>query len=101
MDGFSESRMDLWIVPARLLRRGRRSAQLTKVALASAVSRGTIGRRDMVMIGDFHEMAALEPRDLLAFFGATEIKRFTLSREDYPDCAHRQISLPCMPCPTL
>ena len=59
--------------------------KLTKIALASAVSHGTIGRRDMAMIGDFHEMAALEPRDLLAFFGATEIKRFTLSREGCPD----------------
>lgn len=58
--------------------------KLTKVALASAVSRGAIGRRDVVMIGDFFEMAALEPRDLLAFFGATEIKRFTLSQEDDP-----------------
>lgn len=58
--------------------------KLTKVVLSSAVSRGAIGRRDIVLIGDFNEMAALEPRDLLAFFGATEVNRFTLSREDDP-----------------
>jgi Undecaprenyl-phosphate glucose phosphotransferase len=29
-------------------------------------------------------MAALEPQDLLAFFGASEVNRFTLSREDDP-----------------
>ena len=44
--------------------------KLTKFALAAAVSRGAIGRRDTVLIGDFNEMAALEPQDLLAFFGA-------------------------------
>jgi undecaprenyl-phosphate galactose phosphotransferase/putative colanic acid biosynthesis UDP-glucose lipid carrier transferase len=39
----------------------------------------------MVMIGDFREMSALEPRDLLAFFGATKVNRLTLSREDCPE----------------
>jgi Undecaprenyl-phosphate glucose phosphotransferase len=58
--------------------------KLTKITLAEAVSRGAIGRRDIVLIGDFNEMAALEPRDLLAFFGAAEVSRFTLSREDDP-----------------
>jgi undecaprenyl-phosphate galactose phosphotransferase/putative colanic acid biosynthesis UDP-glucose lipid carrier transferase len=58
--------------------------KLTKMALATAVSRGAIGRRDIVLIGDFHEIAALEPRDLLAFFGAAEVNRFTLSRDDDP-----------------
>ena len=56
----------------------------TKVALAAAVSRGVIGRRDIVLIGDFHEIAALEPRDLLVFFGTSEVSRFTLSSEDDP-----------------
>src|SRR5664279_635824 len=51
--------------------------KLTKIALASAVSRGAIGRRDIVLVGDFDEMAALEPQDLLAFFGAAEVKSFT------------------------
>src|SRR5580698_3829925 len=58
--------------------------KLTKIALAAAVSRGAIGRRDIVLIGDFDEIAALEPRDLLAFFGVAEVNRFTLSREDNP-----------------
>ena len=46
----------------------------TKLALAAAVSRGVIGRRDIVLIGDFQEIAALEPRDLLVFFG-TSVER--------------------------
>jgi Undecaprenyl-phosphate glucose phosphotransferase len=56
----------------------------TKLALGAAISRGAIGRRDIVLIGDFHEIAALEPRDLLAFFGASEVSRFMLSSEDDP-----------------
>jgi hypothetical protein len=51
--------------------------KLTKIALAAKISKGAIGRRDVVMIGDFNEIAALESRDLLAFFGAGEINRFT------------------------
>jgi Undecaprenyl-phosphate glucose phosphotransferase len=61
--------------------------KLTKIALAAAVSRGAVGRRDIVLIGDFDEMAALEPGDLLAFLGVAEVNRFTLSRED--DAAKR------------
>ena len=57
--------------------------KLTKIALAAAVARGTIGR-DMVLIGDSDEIAAFEPRDLLAFFGVAEVRRFMLSREDDP-----------------
>ena len=58
--------------------------KLTKIAMAVAVTRGAIGRRDMVLIGDSVEIAALEPRDLLAFFGAAEVRRFALSRDDDP-----------------
>jgi Undecaprenyl-phosphate glucose phosphotransferase len=58
--------------------------KLTKIALAAGVSRGAIGRRDTVLIGDSIEMAALQPRDLLAIFGATEVNRFTLCREEDP-----------------
>ena len=58
--------------------------KITKFALAEAVSRGAIGRRDAVLIGDFDEISALEPRDLLAFFGAIEINRFFLSQGDDP-----------------
>jgi Undecaprenyl-phosphate glucose phosphotransferase len=56
--------------------------KITKIALAEAISRGVIGRRDAVLVGDFNELAGLEPNDLLAFFGAAKISRFTLSRED-------------------
>jgi Undecaprenyl-phosphate glucose phosphotransferase len=58
--------------------------KLTKTALVSAVSRGTVGRRDVVLIGDFDEIAALESRDLLAFFGAADVSQFTLSASDDP-----------------
>jgi hypothetical protein len=34
--------------------------KLTKIALAAAISKGAIGRRDVVTIGDFNEIAALE-----------------------------------------
>jgi Undecaprenyl-phosphate glucose phosphotransferase len=58
--------------------------KLSKLVLATAVSKGAIGRRNIAMIGDFNEVAMLEPRDLLAFFGATEVNRFILSREVDP-----------------
>jgi Undecaprenyl-phosphate glucose phosphotransferase len=58
--------------------------KLTKVALASAVSRGAVGRRDVVLLGDIDEITALEPHDLLAFFGAAEVDRFTLSQDEDP-----------------
>ncbi len=58
--------------------------KITKTALAEAISRGGIGRRDTVLVGEFSEMAALEPQDLLAIFGAAEVNRFTLSREGDP-----------------
>jgi Undecaprenyl-phosphate glucose phosphotransferase len=56
--------------------------KLTKIALPVAISRGAIGRRDSLLVGDFNEMAALQPKDLLAFFGASKVDSFTLSRED-------------------
>ncbi len=55
-----------------------------KLALAAAVSRGVIGRRDIVLIGDAGEIAAMEPRDLLVFFGTSEVTRFILGTEDDP-----------------
>lgn len=58
--------------------------KITKIALAEAISRGGIGRRDTVLVGEFSELAALEPQDLLAIFGAAEVNRFTLGREGDP-----------------
>jgi undecaprenyl-phosphate galactose phosphotransferase/putative colanic acid biosynthesis UDP-glucose lipid carrier transferase len=54
------------------------------MALAEAISRGVIGRRDSLLVGDFNELASLEPKDLLAFFGATNVSRFMLSQEEDP-----------------
>jgi Undecaprenyl-phosphate glucose phosphotransferase len=69
-----------FLAPAGLLA----ARKLTKVALASAISRGAVGRRDIVLLGDIDEITALEPHDLLAFFGAAEVNRFTLSPEEDP-----------------
>ena len=54
----------------------------TKLALTRAVARGAIGRRDIVLIGDAREMAALNSDDLLALCGAPEVYRFPLSQDD-------------------
>jgi Undecaprenyl-phosphate glucose phosphotransferase len=53
-----------------------------KIALARAVAEGAIGGRDIVLIGDVNEMAALKKGDLLAICGAPEVNRFALSRDD-------------------
>ena len=53
----------------------------SKLGLTEAVARGTIGRRDAVLVGDVDEISSLEPRDLLAFFGAAQISRFLLSKD--------------------
>src|SRR5260221_14082975 len=53
-----------FLAPAGLL--GVR--RFTKVAVTSAISQGSIGRRDIVLVGDSTELAALEPQDMLAFF---------------------------------
>ena len=56
----------------------------TKIALASAMSRGALGRRNIVLVGDIDEMAALESQDMVSFFGTPEVNRFALSRNDDP-----------------
>jgi undecaprenyl-phosphate galactose phosphotransferase/putative colanic acid biosynthesis UDP-glucose lipid carrier transferase len=66
------------LVPMALLA----TRKATKAALAQAISRGTIGRRDTVLIGDLSEIAALRGGDLLALCGAPEVRRFALSRAD-------------------
>jgi Undecaprenyl-phosphate glucose phosphotransferase len=58
--------------------------KIAKAALAEAVSRGAIGRRDSLLVGDFNELASLEPKDLLALFGAPDVSRFILSQEEDP-----------------
>jgi Undecaprenyl-phosphate glucose phosphotransferase len=58
--------------------------KISKLALARAVARGMIGRHDIVLIGDQLELSVLEPRDLLAFFGAGDVNRFILSQDQDP-----------------
>src|SRR5579872_950234 len=58
--------------------------KMTKVALVEAVLRGSIGRRDAVLVGDFDEISSLGPQDLLALFGAAKINRFLLAQDDNP-----------------
>lgn len=53
--------------------------KITKIALMEAISRGVIGRRNSVLVGDFDEIAALEQKDLLAFLGTAKVDSFTLS----------------------
>jgi undecaprenyl-phosphate galactose phosphotransferase/putative colanic acid biosynthesis UDP-glucose lipid carrier transferase len=56
--------------------------KVAKIALARAVDRGAIGGRDIVLIGDGNEMAALRRGNLLALCGAPDVSRFVLSRDD-------------------
>ena len=58
--------------------------KIAKFLIARAVARGAIGRRNMVLLGDKVELDSLEPRDLLAFFGAGEVNRFQLSSDSDP-----------------
>ncbi|SDJ59952.1 MULTISPECIES: undecaprenyl-phosphate glucose phosphotransferase [Bradyrhizobium] len=58
--------------------------KVSKLVLARAIALGMIGRRDMVLIGDQLELSVLEPRDLLAFFGAGDVNRFMLSKDEDP-----------------
>jgi Undecaprenyl-phosphate glucose phosphotransferase len=50
-----------------------------KYVLEGAIERGAIGRRNVVLVGDHFEIAALDERDLLALFGAGNVTRFTLT----------------------
>jgi Undecaprenyl-phosphate glucose phosphotransferase len=58
--------------------------KISKLVLKRAIAQGVIGRRDIVLIGDPFELSVLEPRDLLAFFGAGDVNRFILGKEDDP-----------------
>ena len=74
----------LVVAPVGLLAERRVAKALVKKAAAG----GTIGKRNMVLLGDQKELDALEQRDLLAFFGAGEVNRFTLSADDDPLVQH-------------
>jgi Undecaprenyl-phosphate glucose phosphotransferase len=78
-ESFSRGSFLIFLVcaPAGLLAL-RRTA---KVLVARAAARGSIGRRNIVLLGDQAELDSLEPRDLLAFFGAGEVNRFQLTAD--------------------
>jgi Undecaprenyl-phosphate glucose phosphotransferase len=81
-DTFSRGSFLIFLIaaPAGLLA----ERKLVKFLLMRATKRGAVGRRDMVLIGDREELDTLGERDLLAFFGASEVNRFILSREADP-----------------
>ena len=64
--------------------------KFSKFLVESAVSRGVIGRRNTVLVGDEIEIDSLRPRELLDFFGAGEINRFVLNK--HSDLAVQQSS---------
>jgi Undecaprenyl-phosphate glucose phosphotransferase len=66
------------LVPMALLL----TRKATKTALAQAISWGTIGRDNTVLIGDPGEIIALQRDDLLALCGAPEVRRFALNRAE-------------------
>jgi Undecaprenyl-phosphate glucose phosphotransferase len=81
-DTFSRgSFLIFWAITPVGLLTSRKFAELT---LGRAAARGTIGRRNLVLLGDRGEMDVLEPRDLLAFFGAGQVNRFSLSGSSDP-----------------
>ena len=51
-----------------------------KSAVERAVTRGAIGGRNVVLVGDQDELASLEDGDLLAMLGAGDINRFSFAK---------------------
>jgi Undecaprenyl-phosphate glucose phosphotransferase len=58
--------------------------ELAKHLVRSAVERRVLGRRFCVLVGDPVELAALEGRDMLRFFGSGSIDRFSLTTTSEP-----------------
>ena len=55
--------------------------RIAKSVVRRAAAQGRIGRRNVILLGYRDEIDALQRRDLLAFFGASQVNRFTLSTE--------------------
>ena len=70
----------LAIAPVALLA----ERKFAKFVLLRATRRGAVGRRNMVLLGTRNELDGLGERDLLAFFGASDVNRFVLSSESNP-----------------
>lgn len=66
-----------FIAPVGLLA----ARKTTKILIPAALSRGLIGRREVLLIGEANEFAAMGPEDELSFFGGSHVKRFVLSCE--------------------
>jgi undecaprenyl-phosphate galactose phosphotransferase/putative colanic acid biosynthesis UDP-glucose lipid carrier transferase len=81
-DAFSRGSFLIFLVvaPAALLA----ERKFAKFLLMRATNRGAVGRRNMVLLGTRDELDGLGERDLLAFFGASEVNRFVLSGEADP-----------------
>jgi Undecaprenyl-phosphate glucose phosphotransferase len=79
---FSRGSFLIFLVVAPIALLGER--KFVKFLLTKAAARGAMGRRNMVLLGARSELDSLGERDLLAFFGASEINRFVLSTEADP-----------------
>lgn len=81
-DTFSRGSFLIFLVTAPVALLAER--KLVKFLLMRAAKRGAVGRRNMVLLGTRKELDALGERDLLAFFGASDVDRFVLSAEADP-----------------
>jgi undecaprenyl-phosphate galactose phosphotransferase/putative colanic acid biosynthesis UDP-glucose lipid carrier transferase len=81
-DTFSRGSFLIFLVAAPIALLAER--KFAKLVLMRAANRGAVGRRNMVLLGTRNELDSLGERDLLAFFGASEVNRFTLSSETDP-----------------
>jgi Undecaprenyl-phosphate glucose phosphotransferase len=81
-DTFSRGSFLIFLVTAPIALLAER--KFAKLVLTRATNRGAVGRRNMVLLGTSNELESLGERDLLAFFGASEVNRFSLSSETDP-----------------
>ncbi len=79
---FSRGSFLIFLVVAPIALLGER--KFVKFLLMQAAARGSVGRRNVVLLGARNELSSLGERDLLAFFGASEISRFILSEDPDP-----------------
>jgi Undecaprenyl-phosphate glucose phosphotransferase len=79
---FSRGSFLIFLIVAPIALLGER--KLVKFLLMRAAARGAVGRRNVVLLGASNELESLSERDLLAFFGASEISRFVLSEDSNP-----------------
>jgi Undecaprenyl-phosphate glucose phosphotransferase len=66
---------------------------LTKVLLRKWIEAGVVGRRKVVLIGDYDELDSLRPEQLLNFFGVVDARRYTLSHYGEHDLTSSDASI--------